>query len=223
MILGRRARVPAAAEGGHGDTGHRGRLAFARPARESARAAVTTAARHLFALGHAEVAFRETRWRGSRLAWLEAGQGRPLLLLHGAGGGAANWFAVMARLARDNRVIAPDLPGFGLSDPLEGEGPLSLAALPAVLAVLDSAGAPQELDVCGTSYGGTLAFRLAQARARRVRRLALLEPAGLGREMPRRVRLAALPFLGGAILARPGKRGIRWELRQLTTSLRLPP
>jgi len=100
---------------------------------------------------------------------------------------------------------------------------MSLAALPAVQAVLDAAAVQDHLDLCGTSYGGLIAVRLTQAHPGQIHRLALLEPAGLGRELPGRVRLAAVPLLSRAILARPGARGIRWELRQLTTSLRLPP
>ncbi len=184
---------------------------------------MTTAARRLLALGGVTASFRSTGWRGGRLAWLEAGEGPPVLLLHGAGGGAANWFEVMAPLARRHRLIAPDLPGFGLSDATESSGPMSLAALAAVHAVLAAADVGAPLDVCGTSYGALVAFRLAQAEPGRVRRLALLDAAGLGREMPGRVRLVALPLLGRVVLARPGERGVRWELRRLVTSTRLPP
>lgn len=215
-------RTAEAGASGHGDPGHRGRSASGRR-REAARAAVATAARRLLELGGAEATAHTTVWRGGRLAWLEAGAGPPVLLLHGAGGGGANWFEVMAPLARQHRLIAPDLPGFGLSDPTESTGPMSLAALAAVEAVLAAANVQDPLAVCGTSYGALVAFRLAQAEPARVRRLALLDAAGLGREMPRRVRLVALPLLGRVVLARPGERGVRWELRRLVTSTRLAP
>ena len=50
-----------------------------------------------------------------RVRVLEAGTGDPLLLVHGSGMAASTWAPLLAEL-RDRRVIAPDLPGFGLSD-----------------------------------------------------------------------------------------------------------
>lgn len=218
MIV-RRARWPTrTGRGGHGDTGPRGRLSFWG---SSARRDVALAAERLLALGHASATFREAEWRGRRITYLEAGTGPALMLVHGAGGGAANWFELIGPLSASHRVIAPDLPGFGLSDAIEAEGPLSGAALPALDAVLAAAGV-ERFDLCGTSFGGLLAARLTQAAPARVRRLALVDSAGLGREAPRRVRIAALPLLGSAMLSRPGPRGIRWELRALVTSTPLP-
>ncbi len=213
------SRAREARGGGHGDSGHRGRL-FLR--RELARQAVRLAADHLLALGGARAESRTLEWRGARLGWLEAGAGPPLLLLHGASGGGANWYDVLAPLAASHRVLAPDLPGFGLSEPFDAGGELSRAALPPLLEMLRSAGV-ERFDVCGTSFGALVALRLVQVMPERVRRLALVDAAGLGREMPGGMRLLALPLLGSALLARPGARGIRWELRRLVTSTRLPP
>src|SRR5690349_3737798 len=49
---------------------------------------------------------------------VERGRGRPLVLLHGIGMSHAAWTPVMGRLARERRVIAVDLAGFGRSAPL---------------------------------------------------------------------------------------------------------
>lgn len=152
---------------------------------------------------------------GGRVHYLEQGSGRALLLLHGGGGGGANWFRVLGALSRHARVLAPDLPGFGLSQArLEG-GPLGWGAAGVVARLLDALGI-SEAAVTGTSFGGLVALRLAQLRPRLVRRLVLLDSAGLGRELPLVVRLAGLPLLGPA-LVRPGRTGTRWTFHHLAT------
>ena len=52
---------------------------------------------------------------------LEGGDGPPIVLLHGPGGNAAHWARVIGELAATHRVIAPDLPGQGASEPLDPE------------------------------------------------------------------------------------------------------
>ena len=54
---------------------------------------------------------------GIATAVLEAGEGPPLLLLHGPGGYRASRLRVIPELAPAHRVIAPDLPGHGASSP----------------------------------------------------------------------------------------------------------
>src|SRR5918997_5792454 len=56
---------------------------------------------------------------GVRTALLEAGDGPPLVLLHGAiECGGAVWAPVIARLAERHRVLVPDVPGLGESEPV---------------------------------------------------------------------------------------------------------
>jgi len=51
-----------------------------------------------------------------RVSWLEAGQGTPLVLVHGVGMNAEAWFPQLAALSRDFHVIAVDMPGHGESE-----------------------------------------------------------------------------------------------------------
>src|SRR5690349_17964696 len=52
----------------------------------------------------------------------------PIVLIHGAGGGAANWYHMFAPLSRTHRVLAVDLPGFGLTDARPLQPPLGTQA-----------------------------------------------------------------------------------------------
>ncbi|HEY8844221.1 MAG TPA: hypothetical protein VIM23_09995, partial [Gaiellaceae bacterium] len=47
--------------------------------------------------------------RGSRLRYLVCGEGEPLMLVHGLGGAASNWFALAPLLVPGRRVIVPEL------------------------------------------------------------------------------------------------------------------
>lgn len=161
-------------------------------------------------------ASRRAEVDGVALHYLELGDGPPVVLLHGAGGGAANWFGVMGRLAQRFRVLAPDLPGFGLSAAIEPRAELGRHVAEFVDTWVSGFGV-HRFDLVGTSFGGLVALRLAQRRPDAVGRLVLIDSAGLGREMPAAVRLAGLRVLG-PLLLRPSRWGTRWLLRRLMTS-----
>jgi len=160
-----------------------------------------------------------SRWAdvdGVRLHCLEVGEGPAVVLLHGAGGGAANWFGVMGRLAQRFRVLALDLPGFGFSPGIEPRVGLGRQIAEVVDGWLSSIGV-RGFDVVGTSFGGLVGIRLAQRRPDDVRRLVMIDSAGLGPEMPTIVRMAGLPFLG-PLLLRPSRWGTVWVVRRLMTA-----
>lgn len=97
------------------------------------------------------------------------GQGPALLLVHGIGPGTtaqANFAGVWQALCQRWTVYAPDLLGFGASDPPPGGGFDPEAWVAQLSHVLDHTGA-ERVCVLGQSIGGTLALRLA-ARDRRV-------------------------------------------------------
>ena len=64
---------------------------------------------------------RRLELAGVSTAFLEGGEGPPVVLLHGPGGNAGAWLRVIPGLVRTHRVIAPDLPGQGAST-LGGDG-----------------------------------------------------------------------------------------------------
>lgn len=83
---------------------------------------------------------REVLTPRGRMHFVEAGKGKPLLLLHGGHGGWVHWIDNIHALAGARRVIAPDLPGFGLSDPPVAAPEFSCQAEDASIDVFDDAG-----------------------------------------------------------------------------------
>jgi pimeloyl-ACP methyl ester carboxylesterase len=110
---------------------------------------------------------------------LEAGEGTPLLFLHGAGG-IPLWDGVLPLLARRHRVLAPLLPGFGASTGLElldDQWDLVLHAFDVVEAL-----GLERPTVVGESMGGWLAAEMAALRPKEIGRLVLAAPIGLWRD-----------------------------------------
>ncbi len=111
-----------------------------------------------------------------RIHYLVAGSGRPVVLLHGFGGQGLQWGDYISVLARDARVYAPDLLGFGASDSAPDYSVPRQAEM--LRAFLDSQNV-QQADVVGVSMGGWIAASFATSYPARVRRLVLVDAAGL--------------------------------------------
>jgi len=112
---------------------------------------------------------------GIHLHHVQAGNGIPLLLIHGYPLDHALWQPQVNGLADTNvaRVIAPDLRGFGQSDAPEGAYTMETYAddLFALLDVLQV----ERAVVCGLSMGGYIALAFWQKYANRVRGLILVD------------------------------------------------
>lgn len=88
------------------------------------------------------------------------GAGSPLLLVHGLGAGLHSWDPIIDTLAAHREVIAVDLPGFGQSDPLNGE--VSIATLAdSVERFIDEQGL-DGVATAGQSMGGRIVLELAR-------------------------------------------------------------
>lgn len=119
-----------------------------------------------------------------QLAYGEAGVGPPIMLLHGLGGSSRWWFRLYPELTAANfRVLTPDLPGFGRSP-----GPLLEPdqAARTVVRFATHLGLTQFFLV-GHSMGGAIAVQVAAEFPDRVRRLALIDTAGIPGTGPLRV------------------------------------
>ncbi|RPE46487.1 2-hydroxy-6-oxonona-2,4-dienedioate hydrolase/4,5:9,10-diseco-3-hydroxy-5,9,17-trioxoandrosta-1(10),2-diene-4-oate hydrolase [Streptomyces sp. Ag109_O5-1] len=119
---------------------------------------------------------------GKTIFVAETGDGPPVLLLHGGGPGASgvsNYSRNIAELAREYRVIVPDLPGYGRSTKgVDGTDPFGDLA-DGIRGLLDALGLDRA-HLVGNSYGGACALRLALDTPDRVDRMVLMGPGGIG-------------------------------------------
>jgi pimeloyl-ACP methyl ester carboxylesterase len=113
-----------------------------------------------------------------RWTWLEAGEGPPLVLLHGFTGAKENWLPLIPELAGTHRVIAPDLPGWGDSTRLPG-GDYGFAAQALRVNAFLAALGLQDTVLVGHSMGGGIAAVAASQRPPGVRGLVLMDAAGV--------------------------------------------
>jgi pimeloyl-ACP methyl ester carboxylesterase len=128
--------------------------------------------------------------RGLEVAALDLGPllvrrgraGVPLVLLHGVGADRREWLLTLPSLARRRRAIAFDLLGHGLSSKPVGPGVtyrLRLLADAVVCAIEALPDPPSCVDLLGHSLGGAVALDVARRHPRLVRRLVLVDSAGL--------------------------------------------
>lgn len=133
---------------------------------------------------------RQRRRAGARVArvalpdgevsYLHSGtaSGTPILHIHGFTGMKENWLPLMAALGRQVRQYAPDLPGWGESERREGADPGYAAQAERLAGFIDAViGAP--VDLVGHSMGGGIAAVLAARHPDKVRRLVLMNAAGV--------------------------------------------
>jgi 2-hydroxy-6-oxonona-2,4-dienedioate hydrolase len=110
-----------------------------------------------------------------RIHYNEAGEGHPVVLLHGGGPGATGWSNYapnIEALSRHFRVIAPDMPGWGDSDAVDFG---TLDHVEAACQLLDALGIEKAAFV-GNSMGGHTSLRLAAERPERVSHLITMGP-----------------------------------------------
>lgn len=131
------------------------------------------------------VTYESTRFTkdvdGITFAYHEAGEGEPVVLLHGSGPGVSAWSNFQHNLpvlAQRFRVIAPDLPGFGGTGLPALGAPYPHVAAQWIARFLDHLDISSALFV-GNSMGGAVAAELAAREPERVRRMVLMGSGGL--------------------------------------------
>ncbi len=130
------------------------------------------------------------------LQYLEAGEGRPLVILHGLLGSARNWGAFVKRLGRHRHAFALDLPNHGGSPWAEVMDYPFMAG--EVAAFIETLGRPAA--VMGHSMGGKAAMVLALSRPELVERLVVVDiaPAAYGHTFAPYVRAMRAAPLGAS-------------------------
>jgi pimeloyl-ACP methyl ester carboxylesterase len=138
---------------------------------------------------------RHQRWEkveGRAVNTIQLGSGPALVFVHGLSGCWPNWLEQMAVFAREHRVIALDLPGFGHSPGEAGE--VSMHGYAQLLDALLNQLGHERATIVGNSMGGLIAAELAASFPSRAERVVLVSPAGLS-TYRNRVTTSAMPAI----------------------------
>jgi len=156
----------------------------------------------------------ETEVFDTRITWGEMGSGDPLVLLHGIQDSHRTWRRVAPTLARQFRVLMPDLPGHGYSG--RPDAPYTLGWYADVVAEWLKQIGVRRAHVCGHSYGGGVAQWMLLGHRECVDRLALVAAGGLGRRVGMGMQLATVPGLGKWLTPLALRHGLPLVLKRTT-------
>jgi pimeloyl-ACP methyl ester carboxylesterase len=153
---------------------------------------------------------------GLDVRYYAAGQGEPLVVIHGGGGDAKTWWKNIAELAVNYSVFAPDLPGFGGSQPLSGN-----YYIHELSEFIDKFAANIGLDkfnLVGHSLGGGIALDYTLKSPDRVKKLVLISSLCLGREISFWIRLCSIPEIIHSMWAitMGVLKGVKWVVKKLS-------
>jgi 2-hydroxymuconate-semialdehyde hydrolase len=119
---------------------------------------------------------------GYKTNYHDAGEGEPVLLLHGSGAGVsgwANWRGLIPHLSQRFRVIVPDLVGFGYTEvSTDYEFDFMNSWIDQLLALMDGLGI-EKAHIVGNSFGGAVALWMAWRAPERTGRLVLMGAGGV--------------------------------------------
>lgn len=142
----------------------------------------------------------DVQLRGRRLRYVDGGDraAPAVVLLHGVGRDHTQWSPLASSLARNRRVVALDLPGFGASEPIRGAVRWEELAETVVdlLAVLDLG----RVTLIGHSMGAAIAIVAAADRPEFIERLVLVAPACYRALRGVEERLLAMPIVGPTVM-----------------------
>ncbi len=135
-----------------------------------------------------------------------------LIALHLSPNSSQVFSSFLPIMAEDRTVIAPDYPGYGMSDPIQGEQRIYDYAK-AMLDVLDALELSQPVDLLGYHTGTAVALEMARQQPDRIRRMVLVAVPVLTEE--ERAAGAALPMIsfdeGGEFVRSEWQRSWKWK------------
>jgi pimeloyl-ACP methyl ester carboxylesterase len=152
---------------------------------------------------------------GLDVRYYEAGHGEPLVVIHGGAGDARTWWKNIAELAVNYAVYAPDLPGFGGSQPLGNN-----YYIPELSEFIDKFAAGlglEKFNLVGHSLGGGIALNYTLKSPNKVKKLVLVSSLCLGREIAFWVRLCSIPAVVRSVsaLVMWGLDCVKWLVKKL--------
>ena len=119
----------------------------------------------------------DDRGEAREIAYVDRGEGPALVFVHGLGSNLSLWREALSAFEDRHRVVALDLPGFGLSGKDDVPGTMSYYA-ETVASVMDTLDMETATYV-GVSMGGQIGMTLALASPERLNHLVLVSPAGI--------------------------------------------
>jgi pimeloyl-ACP methyl ester carboxylesterase len=141
--------------------------------------------------------------KGLAIRFLTGGKGDPLIIIHGGSEGAAAWMKNILVLAKKYTIFVPDMPGFGLSQSIEGNYCIS-EMVDFVDSFADIIGL-KSFFLMGHSLGGGIALHYTLKYPSKIRKLVLVSSLCLGKEIAWWIRLFSPPlisrFLGKMTIA----------------------
>jgi pimeloyl-ACP methyl ester carboxylesterase len=132
----------------------------------------------------------EVRVGGWPIGYEAAGEGEPVVLVHGLSGSTRWWYRNVPVIAQTHRIYLVDLPGFGSMRSLRRQ--FVLAETAKWLSEWMEAAGLERAHLVGHSMGGYVSVRLAADRPELVRRLVLVAPAGVPAERSMRGHVVSL-------------------------------
>lgn len=130
---------------------------------------------------------------GREVRYFVGGKGDPLIIVHGGGDGAGAWTRSAAILSRHFRVYVPDMPGFGLSQPVADE--FQLSQFVDFVEQFSSHIGLDRFHLVGHSLGGAVALHYALRSPEKVKRLVLVSSLCLGKEIALWIRASSVSWL----------------------------
>jgi pimeloyl-ACP methyl ester carboxylesterase len=130
---------------------------------------------------------------GLDIHYLKGGQGDPLIIIHGGSDGANAWAKNIAELSKKYTIYVPDLPGFGLSQSIEGD-----YYIPQMVDFVEKFTRTLGLEnfhLMGHSLGGGVALHYTLRYPEKIRKLVLVSSLCLGREIAWWIRMLSLPVI----------------------------
>jgi len=162
-----------------------------------------------------DIRSKKTKVGGLDVHYFTAGQGDPLVVIHGGGGDARTWLNNIAALSENYTVYAPDLPGYGGSQPMDGH-----YFIPELTDFMDGFSdnlGLERFNLVGHSLGGGIALNYALESPHKIKKLVLVSSLCLGREIALWVRLLSIPAFVKAVgaITMAVLRAIKWLVKTL--------
>src|SRR5690606_8188268 len=151
--------------------------------------------------------------------FLEMGQGKPLIIVHGGGSHASEWVNIMKPLAEHFHLYVVDRPGHGLSDPFNYQSvAYKKIAVEFLRSFADVLGL-EKFHLMGNSMGGYYSLAFSMAHPEKINKLLLIgAPAGLNRWVPPMLRILGLTGINQLItktVARPSIANLKMVHKKL--------